>query len=507
MGELRGFIEIARMPTPQRDPGARVDDYGEVYTIAPAAQAAGEGARCMDCGVAFCHAGCPLGNLIPDWNDLVYRGRWRAAIEQLHATNDFPEFTGRICPAPCEAACVLAINDDAVAIKSIEVAIAERAFGEGWVRPRTVARPSGRRIVIIGSGPAGLAAASRLVVRGHRVTVYERDEEAGGLLRFGVPDFKLSKDIVDRRLALLEREGVEFRCGVDVGRDVDAGRLMADADAVIVATGARAARELPLPGRELAGVHLAMDYLYGRNRAVAAGQGRRGPADAAAISAHRRHVVVIGGGDTAMDCVGNAHRELADSVTVLDSYTPPAGTRTREIAPWPEPPRRLSSTYALDEGGERQWQRTAVALDGHDGHVSSVVTARAGPPPDYHPVRGTEAHLPAELVLIAIGFSGPERAGPIEQLRLRLTARGVIDAPAFLSSSPSVYAAGDARRGQSLVVWAIAEGRRCARIVDRDLARTPSAPRTDWDAAARARAWHAPPTAPRQTSQPQAAKP
>jgi glutamate synthase (NADPH) small chain len=488
MGELGAFLEIARMPSPQRDPAARVDDYGEIYEIAPPAQAAAEGSRCMDCGVPFCHDGCPLGNLIPDWNDLVYRGRWRAAIEQLHATNDFPEFTGRICPAPCEAACVLAVNDDAVAIKSVEVAIIERAFDEGWVRPRPSAPPSRRRVAVIGSGPAGLAAASQLVVRGHEVAVYERDEAAGGLLRFGVPDFKLDKDVIDRRLALLEREGVEFRCGVDVGRDVDARRLVAETDAVIVATGARTARELPLGGRELAGVHLAMDYLYARNRAVAAGQGRWAPRDAMAISAHRRHVIVIGGGDTAMDCVGNAHRELAHSVTVLDSYAPPTGTRTREIAPWPTAPKRLASTYALDEGGARRWQHTAVALGGRDGHVSHVVAARAGPAPDYHPVPGTDASLTAELVLIAIGFSGPERAGPVEQLQLRLNARGTIDAPAYATSSPRVYAAGDARRGQSLVVSAIAEGRRCARIVDRDLTRAPTGSRaTSATAAARDR--------------------
>jgi glutamate synthase (NADPH) small chain len=486
MGELRGFLEIARMPPPQRDPGARVDDYGEIYDIATAAQAAGEGARCMDCGVPFCHSGCPLGNRIPEWNDLVYQDRWRVAIDQLHATNDFPEFTGRICPAPCEAACVLAINDDAVAIKSIEVAIAERAFGEGWVQPRPAACSSGRRVAVIGSGPAGLAAASQLVVRGHRVTVYERDEAAGGLLRFGIPDFKLDKEVVDRRLALLQREGVEFRCGVDVGREIDAGRVAAEADAVIVATGARAARELPLAGRGLAGVHLAMEYLYARNRAVASGQGRWAPANATALSAHGRNVVVIGGGDTAMDCVGNAHRELAASVTLLDSYSAPAGTRTRELAPWPEAPKRLPSTYALDEGGERLWQRTALALGGRDGDVSHVVTARAGPAPDYRPVPGTEATLAAELVLVAIGFSGPERAGPVEQLQLRLNARGTIDAQAFATSTPHVYAAGDARRGQSLVVRAIAEGRRCARIVDRDLAGAPAAWHAEAAAAARA---------------------
>jgi glutamate synthase (NADPH/NADH) small chain len=375
---------------------------------------------------------------------------------------------------------VLAINDDAVAIKAIEVAIVERAFAERWIRPRTSASPSGRHVAVIGSGPAGLAAASQLISRGHSVTVYERDEAAGGLLRFGVPDFKLGKDVIDRRLALLEREGVEFRCRVDVGRDIHAAELAAKADAVIVATGARRAHELPITGRPLAGVHPAMDYLYARNRAVAAGQGRWAPTHATALSAHQRHVVVIGGGDTAMDCVGNAHRELAASVTLLDSYVAPVGTRSRELAQWPAAPRRLPSTYALDEGGERLWQHTAVALRGHHGRVSHVVTARAGPAPHYDPVPGTEDTRPAELVLIAIGFSGPEHTGPIEQLRLRLNARGTIDAPAFATSCPRVYAAGDARRGQSLVVWAIAEGRRCARIVDRDLMRAGEAERADW---------------------------
>jgi glutamate synthase (NADPH/NADH) small chain len=469
MGELRAFVEIARAPTPQRDPRERVGDHEEIYTIAAPEEAAAEGARCMDCGVPFCHQGCPLGNLIPDWNDLVYRNRWRAAIDQLHATNDFPEFTGRICPAPCEAACVLAINDDAVAIKSIEVAIAERAFRERWIGPRETAPPTRRRVAVIGSGPAGLAAASQLNLCGHEVCVFERDEAPGGLLRFGVPDFKLDKRVIDRRVDLLEREGVALRCGVEVGSDVDAAQLAREVDAVVVATGARVPRELPLPGRGLAGVHFAMDYLYGRNRAVAARQRRPARAVADPISARGRHVVVIGGGDTAMDCVGNAHRELAASVTVLDSYAPPSGTRTREIVPWPAAPKRLPSTYALDEGGDRLWHRTALALEGQDGHVRRVITARAGPPPAYRPVAGTETRLPADLVLIAIGFSGPETAGPIEQLQLRINAGGAVSAPAFATSRPNVFAAGDARRGQSLVVWAITEGRRCARIVDRYL--------------------------------------
>jgi glutamate synthase (NADPH) small chain len=472
MGELRGFLDIVRGPTPQRDPRQRIADYGEVYSLLPAEDAAAQGARCMDCGVPFCHNGCPLGNLIPDWNDLVYRDRWREAIDQLHATNDFPEFTGRICPAPCESACVLAINDDAVTIKQIEVAIAERAFDEGWVKPQPPAQRTGRTVAVIGSGPAGLAAASQLNRTGHHVTVYERDEGPGGLLRFGVPDFKLEKWVIDRRVELLEREGVELRYGVDVGVDLDPEELAAQVDAVVVATGARLARELPLPGRDLDGVHLAMDYLYVRNRWVAAQQGREAlPSEP--ITAAGKHVVVIGGGDTAMDCVGNAHREHARSVTVIDTYEPPAGAHTREMVPWPEAPRRLPSTYALDEGGERMWQRTAVELVGRDGHIAAIRGANAGPAPDYPPLPGSEFELPADLVLIAIGFSGPEREGTIDRLGIRLGARGAIHAPAFETSRPNVFAAGDARRGQSLVVTAIAEGRRCAKMVDRHLAAHP----------------------------------
>jgi glutamate synthase (NADPH/NADH) small chain len=469
MGELGAFVETARMPTAQRDPRSRVVDYEEIYGVASTEATAREGARCMDCGVPFCHDGCPLGNLIPDWNDLVYRDDWRAAIDQLHATNDFPEFTGRICPAPCESACVLAINDDAVAIKSVEVAIAERAFGEGWITPRGTAPRTGRQVAVVGSGPAGLAAAAQLNLRGHDVVVFERDEAPGGLMRFGVPDFKLDKRTIDRRVDLLEREGMQVRCGLEVGIDVPASELAERFDAVVLATGARVPRELPLPGRTLAGVHLAMEYLYGRNRWVATRQGRPARAVTDPVSAEGRHVVVIGGGDTAMDCVGNAHRERARSVTVLDSYAPPAGTRTREIVPWPAAPKRLPSTYALDEGGDRLWHKTALALEGEDGRVRRVIAAGAGPPPDYRPLPGTETALAADLVLIAIGFSGPETAGPIEQLQIRVNAGGAIQAPAFATSRLHVFAAGDARRGQSLVVWAIAEGRRCARVVDHHL--------------------------------------
>ncbi|MEY2534327.1 MAG: glutamate synthase small chain [bacterium] len=471
MGQLGGFLRIARSPTPQRDPGSRVADFREVYEVLPAGDAADQGARCMDCGVPFCHQACPLGNLIPDWNDLVHADEWRTAIEQLHATNDFPEFTGRICPAPCEPACVLAINDDPVAIKQVELAIVERAWDEGWIHACPPAARTGRRVAVVGSGPAGLAAAAQLNRAGHAVTVYERDEAPGGLLRFGVPDFKLEKWVVQRRTALMEEEGVIVRCGADIGRAEDGERVLARHDAVVVAIGARVPRDLAVPGRELDGVHFAMEYLYQRNRWVAARDGRAAPPPPGpVITAAGRHVVVIGGGDTAMDCIANAHREQPLSVTLLDTYPTPVGTAAREIVPWPAAPKRLASTYALDEGGERLATRTVTELVGAGGHVTRVRGAEAGPPPDFAPLPETGFEIPADLVLVAIGFAHPEHAGLLEQLAVDLDARGNVRAPAYATSRAGVFAAGDARRGQSLVVTAIAEGRRCARTVDRFLA-------------------------------------
>lgn len=431
----------------------------------------------MDCGVPFCHDGCPLGNLIPDWNDLVCRDEWRSAIDALHATNDFPEFTGRLCPAPCESACVLAINDDPVAIKQVEVAIAERAWEDGWVQPRPPPTRTGQTVAVVGSGPAGLAAAAQLNSRGHELTVFERDEEPGGLLRFGIPDFKLEKWVIDRRLTLLEREGVHFRCGVDAGVDVTGEELLRSFSAVVLATGARVPRDLEIPGRELEGVHFAMDYLYECNRAVAVEQGRRAPSGERAIRAAGCDVVVIGGGDTAMDCIANLHRDCARSVTLLDIYEEPVGPAARDIVPWPAAPRRLPSTYALDEGGQRLDRRKASELLGDDGHVRAVRGIHVGPPPDFAPLAGTEFELPADLVLIAIGFAHPEHDGLVSQLDLELDRRGNVHAPVYATSKPRTFAAGDARRGQSLVVNAIAEGRRCARVVDQYCRQGATAPR------------------------------
>jgi glutamate synthase (NADPH/NADH) small chain len=473
VGQLGGFLRIARGPTPQRDPGSRTADFREVYEVLPAEAAGEQGARCMDCGVPFCHDGCPLGNLIPDWNDLVHHDEWRAAIEQLHATNDFPEFTGRICPAPCEPACVLAINDDPVAIKQVELAIVERAWGEGWIRACPPAVRTGRRVAVVGAGPAGLAAAAQLNRAGHAVTVYERDEAPGGLLRFGVPDFKLEKWVIERRTALMEEEGVVLRCATPVGGEHDGERLLGEHDALVVAIGSRVPRDLPIAGRELRGVHVAMDYLYQRNRWVAARDGRPAPpppADHDVITAAGRHVVVIGGGDTAMDCIANAHREQPRSVTLIDTYPTPVAKAARDIVPWPAAPKRLASTYALDEGGERLATRVVTELVGGGGHVRRVRGAEAGPPPGFAPMPGTAFELPADLVLVAIGFAHPEHAGLLEELGVALDARGNVRAPAYASSRDGVFAAGDARRGQSLVVTAIAEGRRCARAVDRYLA-------------------------------------
>ncbi len=482
MGKLGGFLQIERHGIPYRDPIERAHDYREFLLARPVTELREQGARCMDCGVPFCHNGCPLGNLIPDWNDLVYRDRWRDAIVQLHATNNFPELTGRLCPAPCEAACVLEIReDDAVTIKQIELSIIDRAWDEGWITPQPPRRETGQAVAVVGSGPAGMAAAQQLRRAGHRVTLFERDEAAGGLARFGVPDFKIEKRIVQRRVDQLIAEGVELRCGVDVGGagGVSVRELTGEYDAVVLATGSRVPRNLPVPGRELDGVHYAMDYLYQRNRWVARELGPlpdvpQPPAERE-ISAKDRDVVVIGGGDTGADCVGNALREGARSIVQLELLPEPPKHRPDDRTPWPEWPLKYRMSYAMEEvlregTGEQDYSVTTTHFSGDaDGRVAALHIAQAEPVYPFGPVAGTERELPAQLVLLAMGFLHPEQ-GLLDQLGVEKDEKGNVKAvKPYTTSVDGVFAAGDARRGQSLIVWAINEGRQCARMVDRHL--------------------------------------
>jgi glutamate synthase (NADPH) small chain len=492
MGELGGFLKIERHGIPYRDAHERAHDYREFLVTRPVAELREQGARCMDCGVPFCHNGCPLGNLIPDWNDLVYHDRFAEAIAQLHATNNFPELTGRLCPAPCEAACVLEIREnDAVTIKQIENAIIDRAWQEGWVTPQPPRRESGQSVAVIGSGPAGMAAAQQLRRAGHRVTLFERDEAAGGLARFGVPDFKIEKRIVQRRVEQLLAEGVELRCGVHVGdgpagaagERVGVAELRGAFDAIVIATGSRVPRDLPTAGRELDGIHFAMDYLYGRNRFVARELGppptRPAPAvpptDGSEISAKGKDVVVIGGGDTGADCVGNALREGARSIVQLELLPEPPAHRPDDRTPWPLWPLKYRLSYAMEEAlkegvGEQDFSIATTRFSGEDGRVGKLHIAQAEPSPPFAAVAGTERELPAQLVLLAMGFLHPEQ-GLLEQLGVARDERGNVKAVRpYTTSVEGVFAAGDARRGQSLIVWAINEGRQCARMVERYLA-------------------------------------
>jgi glutamate synthase (NADPH/NADH) small chain len=431
----------------------------------------------MECGVPFCHNGCPLGNLIPDWNDLVYRGRWQDAIRQLHATNNFPEFTGRLCPAPCEAACVLEIREgDAVSIKQIELSIIDRAWEEGWVAPQPPASETGRSVAVVGAGPAGMAAAQQLRRAGHRVVLFERDEFAGGLIRFGVPDFKIEKRVIERRVDQLRAEGVEVRCGVDVGVDVTADELRAEFDAVVLSTGSRVPRDLPVPGRELRGIHPAMDYLYIRNRQVHGADGAPGE-----ITAAGKHVVVIGGGDTGADCVGNSIREGALSVTQIELLPEPPSSRPDDRTPWPLWPQKFRLSYAMEEAqaigkGEQDYSIVTSHFSGDDGNVGALHYAQAAPEPPFAPVEGTEGEMQADLVLLAMGFLHPEQE-LLEHFGVDKDARGNIRAGTYETSVPGVFAAGDARRGQSLIVWAINEGRQAARMCDRYLHKLAAADR------------------------------
>jgi glutamate synthase (NADPH/NADH) small chain len=471
MGKVTGFIEIKRKKHPTRPVEERLRDWREVYLPSATEDLEAQGARCMDCGIPFCHQGCPLGNLIPDWNDLVYRDRWRTAIDRLHATNNFPEFTGRLCPAPCEGSCVLGINDDAVTIKDIEVAIIDRAYGEGWVTPQPPARRTGKKVAVVGSGPAGLAAADQLNRAGHAVTVFERSDRIGGLLRYGIPEFKMEKRVLDRRLAVMDAEGVTFRPGVDVGKDIPLSGLRADFDAILLAAGAGWPRDLPVPGRELKGIHFAMEYLTLQNRRC---EGDTIPDDRF-ITAHGRHVIIIGGGDTGADCLGTAHRQGARSVTQLELLAKPPLERASDN-PWPQWPNVFRVSTAHEEGGERLYAVSTQRFSGDAQgrvrtlHAVRVEMVRRDGRVQFEPVPGTEFDIPAELVLLAMGFVGPERGPLVSELGLTLTERGNVWRDArWMTSVPGVFAAGDMQRGQSLIVWAIAEGRSAARGVDQYL--------------------------------------
>ncbi|MGZ4619053.1 MAG: glutamate synthase subunit beta [Frankiaceae bacterium] len=465
MADPTGFLKAPR-DTPKRRPvHLRVKDWQEVYEPFPVDSLRTQAARCMDCGIPFCHNGCPLGNLIPEWNDLARRADWAQAGERLHATNNFPEFTGRLCPAPCETACVLAIADDPVTIKQIEWTIADRAWDEGWVRPVPPAEKTGMRVAIVGSGPAGLAAAQQLTRAGHDVVVYERDDRIGGLLRYGIPEFKMEKWVLDRRLEQMRLEGTRFVPGCTVGVDVTAEQLRASHDAIVLAGGATMPRDLPVPGCELAGIEFAMDYLTPSNRV------QEGDLDESPISAAGKHVVIIGGGDTGADCLGTAHRQGARSVTQLEILPRPPDQRA-DSTPWPLWPLMYRASAAHEEGGERVFAVSTERFDDDgEGRVRALVLNEVlfvdG---RFQQVPGTRKELPCELVLLAMGFTGAERGPLLHGLGVELDARGNVARDAsWRTNQPSVYVCGDMGRGQSLIVWAIAEGRACAAAVDRDL--------------------------------------
>jgi glutamate synthase (NADPH) small chain len=468
MGNVTGFIDIKRKKPRERPIHLRVLDWNEVYLPTAESEVRDQGARCMDCGIPFCHQGCPLGNHIPDWNDLVYRQRWHSAVDRLHATNNFPDFTGRLCPAPCEGSCVLGIQDEAVTIKSIELSIVERAFEEGWIQPQPPRMRTGKRVAIVGSGPAGLAAADQLNRAGHEVTVFERADRIGGLLRYGIPEFKLEKRVLDRRLAILEAEGIAFRTGVSIGEDIPASVLREDFDAVVLCCGAEAPRDLDVPGRELQGIHFAVDYLTQQNR-VCEGDT---VADEEIITAHGKHVVIIGGGDTGADCLGTAHRQGALDVHQFELLARPPDVRAADN-PWPQWPRIFRTSAAHEEGGARLFSISTERFVGDEtGRVRALQASQVEQVRDsrglrFERVPGTELEIPAELVLLAMGFTGPRRSPLLSELGVRLTERGnVWRDENWMTSQPGVFTAGDMQRGQSLIVWAIADGRSAARAVD-----------------------------------------
>ena len=478
MGKVTGFLELERIAEVAQPPRERVRHYREFVLALADDEAAKQGARCMDCGIPFCQSGCPIGNVIPDWNDLVYRRRWKQALDTLHSTNNFPEFTGRVCPAPCEASCTLNITTDAVGIKSIEHFIIDKGWDEGWVAPQPPGVKTGRRVAIVGSGPAGLASAQQLARAGHDVVVFEKSDRIGGLLRYGIPDFKMEKSLIDRRMAQMSIEGVEFRPGVEIGRDVDPGVLVADFDAVVLAGGAEKPRDLPVPGRELAGVHTAMEFLPQQNRIVA---GDQVPGQ---IKATGKHVIVIGGGDTGSDCVGTSNRHGAASVTQFELLPQPPDAEDKPLT-WPYWPVKLRTSSSHEEGCRRDWAVATKRFEGRDGRVEKLVAARVewsrGSDGQLRmsEVAGSEFEMKADLVLLAMGFTGPASAAMLDGFGVARDGRSNVAAGTddYRTNVDKVFAAGDMRCGQSLVVWAIREGRQCARAVDEYLMGTSGLPR------------------------------
>ncbi len=466
MGKPTGFMEHDRQLPGRRPVEERVGDFKEIYRPFPESALRAQAARCMDCGVPTCHAGCPLANRIPDWNDEVYQGHWEAAFKQLMDTNNFPEFTGRLCPAPCEEACVLAINEPAVTIEQIEKTIIEHAFERGWVRPQPPLRRTGKTVAVVGSGPAGLACAQQLNTAGHTVVVFERDPKPGGLLRYGIPDFKLEKPVVDRRLILMEKEGIVFRTGIHAGADIAGETLCTDFDATVICCGATRPRDLPIPGRGLEGIHFAMDFLTGQNRVVS------GEAKTIHLNAGGKQVIIIGGGDTGSDCIGTSHRQGAVSVQNFELLPMPTEDRP-ESQPWPYWPMRLRTSSSHEEGGSRNWNILTKRFIGDTGRVRALETVRVqwtaegGRPERFEEIPGSQKTWPVDLVLLAMGFVGPDSDTLIAQLGLALDARGNLrTGNDYMTSRTGVFAAGDSRRGQSLIVWAISEGREAARAVD-----------------------------------------
>ncbi len=483
MGKPTGFLEIERHDRGYDKPDVRRKTWTEFLKPLAEPQLAEQAARCMDCGIPFCHNGCPVNNLIPDWNNLVYRHQWQAAIRTLHSTNNFPEFTGRICPAPCEASCTLNIDDNPVTIKTIECAIVDRAWQEGWIKPLPPAHRTGKRVAVVGSGPAGMACSQQLARAGHTVTLFEKHDRIGGLLRYGIPDFKMEKHLIDRRIEQMTAEGVAFRTGIHVGVTLPMASLLRDFDAVVLAGGAEWPRNLDVPGRELDGIHYAMDFLTQQNKRNAGDEESRA-APAGAISAKGKHVVVIGGGDTGSDCIGTSVRQGAASITQLEILPKPPERENKALT-WPDWPLKLRSSHAHEEGCDRDWAVLTKRAVGGNGRIEALECVRvdwtkgADGRMAMHEVAGSEFRLKADLVLLAMGFLGPVKPGLLEQARVALDPRGNVLANTddYRTSVDKVFAAGDMRRGQSLVVWAIREGRQCARAVDAFLMGSSNLPR------------------------------